>query len=48
MRAGRFEQVGTPEHVFEEPATEYVAEFIGMSNRLPLERARRRLDASPA
>jgi iron(III) transport system ATP-binding protein len=36
MRAGRFEQVGTPEHVFEEPATEYVAEFIGMSNRLPL------------
>ena len=36
MRAGRFEQIGTPEHVFEEPATEYVAEFIGMSNRLPL------------
>ena len=41
MRAGRFEQVGTPEHVFEEPATEYVAGFIGMSNRLPLERTRR-------
>ena len=38
MRAGRFEQVGTPEHVFEEPATEYVAGFIGMSNRLPLVR----------
>jgi iron(III) transport system ATP-binding protein len=38
MRAGRFEQVGTPEHVFEEPATEYVAGFIGMSNRLPLQR----------
>ena len=37
MRAGKFEQVGTPEHVFEEPATEYVAEFIGMSNRVPLE-----------
>ena len=37
MRAGRFEQIGTPEHVFEEPATEYVAEFIGMSNRLPLD-----------
>lgn len=36
MRAGRFEQIGTPEHVFEEPATEYVAGFIGMSNRLPL------------
>ncbi len=41
MRAGRFEQVGTPEHVFEEPATEYVAGFIGMSNRLPLVRQRR-------
>jgi iron(III) transport system ATP-binding protein len=38
MRSGRFEQIGTPEHVFEEPATEYVAGFIGMSNRLPLER----------
>ena len=38
MRAGRFEQVGTPEHVFEEPATEYVAGFIGMSNRVPLVR----------
>jgi iron(III) transport system ATP-binding protein len=38
MRAGKFEQVGTPEHVFEEPATEYVAEFIGMSNRLPMVR----------
>jgi len=36
MRSGRFEQIGTPEHVFEEPATEYVAGFIGMSNRLPL------------
>ena len=36
MRTGRFEQVGTPEHVFEEPATEYVAGFIGMSNRLQL------------
>ena len=39
MRAGRFEQIGTPEHVFEEPATEYVAGFIGMSNRLPLVRS---------
>jgi iron(III) transport system ATP-binding protein len=38
MRAGRFEQIGTPEHVFEEPATEYVAGFIGMSNRVPLVR----------
>ena len=38
MRAGRFEQVGTPEDVFETPATEYVADFIGMSNGIPLVR----------
>jgi iron(III) transport system ATP-binding protein len=39
MKAGRFEQVGTPEEIFDSPATEYVADFIGMSNGLPLERA---------
>ena len=38
MKAGRIEQFDTPEQVFEEPATEYVADFIGMSNRLELER----------
>ncbi|MFG1687790.1 ABC transporter ATP-binding protein [Nonomuraea sp. NPDC049269] len=38
MRAGRIEQLDTPQTVFEAPATEYVAGFIGMSNRLPLRR----------
>jgi len=38
MNAGRIEQLDTPERVFEEPATEYVAGFIGMSNRLSLRR----------
>ncbi|WP_375002126.1 ABC transporter ATP-binding protein [Aeromicrobium sp. CTD01-1L150] len=38
MRAGRFEQIGDPFEVFERPATEYVADFIGLSNRLPAER----------
>lgn len=38
MKAGKIEQLGPPEQVFEEPATEYVAGFIGMSNRLPLRR----------
>ena len=38
MRAGAIEQLATPEEVFEEPATDYVADFIGMSNRLSLER----------
>ena len=33
MRTGEIEQLATPEEVFEEPATEYVAGFIGMSNR---------------
>ncbi|GAA1734375.1 ABC transporter ATP-binding protein [Aeromicrobium alkaliterrae] len=38
MRAGRFEQIGDPFEVFERPATEYVADFLGLSNRLPAER----------
>jgi len=38
MRTGRIEQLDTPEHVFEEPATEYVAAFIGMSNQLECQR----------
>ena len=36
MRAGRIEQLGTPRHVFSAPASEYVAGFIGMANRLEL------------
>jgi len=38
MRRGAIEQLGRPDEIFEEPATEYVAEFIGMSNRLLFER----------
>ena len=38
MRAGRIEQYDTPERVYESPATDYVAAFIGMSNRIELER----------
>ncbi|MBM7518500.1 ABC transporter ATP-binding protein [Nocardioides nitrophenolicus] len=38
MRAGRIEQLGTPVEVYNAPATDYVAEFIGMSNRLELKR----------
>ena len=34
MRSGTIEQLATPRAVFEEPATEYVAAFIGMSNRI--------------
>jgi spermidine/putrescine transport system ATP-binding protein len=32
MRAGQLEQMGTPSQVYEEPKTEFVANFIGVSN----------------
>ena len=35
MNRGSIEQLDTPKNVFERPATEYVANFMGMSNRLP-------------
>lgn len=34
MRAGRLEQIGSPEDVYRTPATPFVAEFVGLSNRL--------------
>ncbi|MGH2703028.1 MAG: ABC transporter ATP-binding protein [Actinomycetota bacterium] len=34
MNAGRMEQVGAPEEVYELPATEFVASFLGASNLL--------------
>jgi len=35
MRAGRLEQLGTPADVYLRPATAFVADFVGLSNRLP-------------
>lgn len=35
MHDGRIEQVGTPEEIYESPATEFVARFIGRCNVLP-------------
>ncbi|MFF0457821.1 ABC transporter ATP-binding protein [Nocardia africana] len=35
MRGGRIEQAGPPEHVFNNPATEFVATFLGGMNILP-------------
>jgi iron(III) transport system ATP-binding protein len=37
MKAGKIEQLGTPENIFQSPVSEYVAAFIGMENRLELE-----------
>jgi putative spermidine/putrescine transport system ATP-binding protein len=35
MNAGRIEQIGTPEDLYLRPATTFVANFVGLSNRLP-------------
>src|SRR5207253_1861619 len=42
---GRIEQVGTPAEVYEHPATEFVAGFVGVSN--VLERDGRRFTIRP-
>jgi len=35
MNRGRYEQLGTPEELYERPATRFVAGFLGASNLLP-------------
>jgi spermidine/putrescine transport system ATP-binding protein len=37
MNEGRVEQIGTPEQIYHEPETVFVAGFIGMANLLPAE-----------
>ncbi|CAN5888259.1 ABC transporter ATP-binding protein [soil metagenome] len=37
MSGGRIEQVGSPREVYEEPASAYVADFLGVSNLLEAE-----------
>jgi putative spermidine/putrescine transport system ATP-binding protein len=34
MQGGRLEQIGTPQEIYERPATPFVAEFVGTMNRL--------------
>ncbi|TIN31075.1 MAG: ABC transporter ATP-binding protein, partial [Mesorhizobium sp.] len=34
MNAGSVEQIGTPEEVYERPATAFVADFLGKANML--------------
>jgi spermidine/putrescine transport system ATP-binding protein len=36
MRAGRLEQVGTPEQIYDTPETAFVARFIGSANMIPV------------
>src|SRR4051812_8261460 len=40
MNAGRIEQTGTPRHVYEEPASRFVMDFLGRINYLPAQAAR--------
>ena len=40
MRAGRLEQVASPDELYERPATAFVAEFVGTMNRVPATAAR--------
>jgi ABC-type Fe3+/spermidine/putrescine transport system ATPase subunit len=35
LNAGRLEQVGTPEELYEKPATRFVASFVGRSSAIP-------------
>jgi len=39
MNRGRIEQVGTPEQIYQQPATPFVCEFIGRTNKIALHRA---------
>jgi len=35
MHAGRIEQIGTPEELYGTPRSAFVADFVGLSNRIP-------------
>jgi putative spermidine/putrescine transport system ATP-binding protein len=37
MNAGRLDQIATPAELYSTPATPFVGEFVGLSNRLPAE-----------
>jgi putative spermidine/putrescine transport system ATP-binding protein len=37
MRQGRLEQIATPDVLYHDPATVFVAEFVGVMNRIPAE-----------
>ena len=38
MRAGKLEQLGTPEEIYTQPASRFVAEFVTQANFLPAQR----------
>jgi iron(III) transport system ATP-binding protein len=38
LRRGRLEQIGTPEEIYRNPATRFVAEFVSQANCIPAQR----------
>ncbi len=48
MRAGQIEQVGTPDEIYDKPATPFVFDFIGESIRLPSQSPAARAARRPA
>lgn len=36
MNAGRFEQIGTPQELYHNPSSSFVAQFVGNNNKLPV------------
>lgn len=48
MREGKVEQLGSPEELYERPATAYVANFLGQSNLLDVEVLDTAADATTA
>jgi len=47
MNRGQIEQVGTPDEIYERPATRFVLEFLGHVNHLPSANAAARIYARP-
>ncbi|MBI3456193.1 MAG: ABC transporter ATP-binding protein [Candidatus Rokubacteria bacterium] len=48
VRGGRIEQAGTPQEIYEHPATEFVARFVGQANFVAATLGRAGQDSAPA
>ena len=48
MNTGKVEQVGTPREVYDEPASAYVADFLGLANLVPAVATRSSCSAPPS
>jgi len=48
MSRGRAEQIATPAELYSKPSTEFVAQFVGISSRVAVERNGDSVDCSDA